>query len=105
MTTNRSIDNAVAIPANIRGGRSSVNVASLDALTERGMSFHIPATDDACTRFQDANGNPDLAHAAKAMQSTLFYPSKDRAMRVTVRPVDATDPRGPGIRVWRTGDR
>jgi len=89
----RLIDDAVPMPGTVR--QSTGATADLRNL-KVGQSFHIPAADLA--RFKDTG------HAAKAMQSTLFYPAKGLHIRVRVRPVDESDARGSGIRVWRIED-
>jgi hypothetical protein len=87
-----AIDDAIPVPAaSNRGGRGG-NVYPFDTLNV-GQSFHVPAT--------DKKPNPAKSLASTVSSATKRYVGKgDRKFRVA--PVDATDPRGAGARVWRT---
>ena len=90
----------VPMPASVRSSTGAV--AQLRELDADGASFHVPSAE---VNFKTDAGNVDLPHGAKAMQSTLFYPSQKLGFAVRVRPVDSNDPDGEGLRVWRVTAR
>lgn len=114
MTTRLTFDDGLPIPGRRStdsgfGAMVRTNVPNMKI----GQSFHIPANDPTLAAFRasdtpaNAPSGPvvdgiNIGWAARALQSTGYYPANDVGAAIRVRAVESDDARGAGIRVWRT---
>lgn len=84
------IDSNVTFQANKRSGRKSkINEMPFDKIAI-GESFHVDQTSK---------------EAANRLSGYCQIAGKRLSKRFAMRTVDASDPRGPGVRIWRVEDK